>query len=94
MAGKPRIFAILLPVGFLFYAYVQEHDYEGEEDHDGAGVDDDLGGGEELRAEEEIEDGKRTHDHDQREGAVDRVSLEQEVDRSRQTECREDQEED
>ena len=51
-----------------------------EEDHDGAGVDDDLGGGKELRAEREVEDGQRHHDHDERKRAVDGVALQQQVD--------------
>ena len=47
--------------------------------HDGAGVDDDLGGGEELGPERPVEDGQRHHDDDQREGAVDGVALQEEV---------------
>ncbi len=76
--------------GALFAAGVEQHDDEGEKHHDGAGVDDDLRGGEELRAEQQVEDGQRRHHHDQREGAVDGMRLQQEINGSRQAECGKD----
>ena len=72
--------------GALFAAGVEQHDDEGEEDHDGAGVNDDLRDGEKLRAEQQVEHGQRGHDHDQREGAVDGMGLQQEIDGSGETE--------
>jgi hypothetical protein len=66
-------------VGSLFFAGVEQHDDEDEEDHDGAGVHDDLGGGEELGPKRPVEDGEGHHDDDQRESAVDGVTLQEEV---------------
>ena len=80
-------------VSTLFPARVEEHDDKGEEDHDGAGIDDDLGGGEEFGSEEQVEHGERAHDDDEREGAVDGMALEQEVQRTRYTQPRENDEE-
>jgi hypothetical protein len=57
-----------------------------EQHHDGAGVDDDLRGGQELRAQQQVKHGQRGHHHNQRQGAVDGMALEQEVDGSGQAE--------
>ena len=54
---------------------LKKHDHENEEHHDGAGIDDDLRHGEEIRAEQEVESGERDHDADEREGARNRVRL-------------------
>src|SRR5580698_8333590 len=72
--------------GALFAAGVEQHDDEYEQHHHRAGVDDDLGDGEEFRAEEEIEDGERGHDDDERERAVNGMGLHQEIDGSREAE--------
>jgi hypothetical protein len=69
-------------MGSLFFAGVQKHDDEDEEDHDGAGVDDDLRGGEELGTEGPVEDSERHHHNDQRESAVDGVTLQEQVEGS------------
>src|ERR1700679_540939 len=66
-------------VGTFFRPGVEQHDDEGKQNHDSAGIDDHLGGSQELRTEQEVEHGQRAHHHNQREGAVDRVALEEEV---------------
>src|SRR3984885_11670421 len=65
--------------GPFFHPGIEQHDHEGKQNHDGAGIDDDLGGSQELRAQQEVEHGQRTHHHNQRESAIDRVALEQKV---------------
>ena len=80
--------------GALFAAGIEQHDHEGEEHHDGAGVDDDLSDGEELRAEEQVEDGEGSHDDDEREGAVDGMGLQQEIDGSSEAESGKKEEQD
>ncbi len=80
--------------GALFAAGVEQHDDEDEQHHDRAGVDDDLGDGEKLRAEQQVEDGQRGHDHDQRKGAVNGMGLHQEIDGSREAESGKKEEQD
>src|SRR6266478_1370465 len=63
-------------IGALLDSGIEQHDDEDEEHHDGAAVDDDLHGGHEFRAHQQIEPGKRNHDHDERERAVNRMALE------------------
>src|ERR1700733_4694080 len=67
------------PVRALFLPGIEQHDDESKEHHDCAGIDDDLGGSQKFCAEQEEEHSERTHDHDQREGAIDRMALQQQV---------------
>ena len=80
-------------LGVFFFAGVEQHDDEDEEDHDGTGVDDDLGGGEELSTERPVKDGERHHDDDERQGGVDGVLLQEEVESPCDGERGEDDEE-
>ena len=64
----------------FFAASVEQHDDKGEKHHDRAGIDDDLRGSKELCAEQEIEHRQRSHHDNQRQGAVDGMCLEQEID--------------
>ena len=63
----------------LFFSGIEQHDDEGKEHHDCTGIDDDLGGSQKFGAEQQVEHGERAHDHDQREGAIDRMALQQQV---------------
>ena len=80
-------------VGAFFLSGIEQHDDEGKQNHDGAGIDDDLGGRQELRAQQEVEHGQRAHHHNQREGAVDGVALEQKVQGSCYTKAAKEDEE-
>jgi len=93
-AGKADEVRGLTAAGALLFAGIQQHDDEGEQHHDGARVDDDLRGGEELGSEQQIEDGQRGHDDDQRERAVDRMPLQQQIQRAGDAQCSEDKEDD
>ncbi len=78
-AGKPTARRAAAQ-GALFTACVQQHHDKREQHHDRAGIDDDLRGGQKLRAKQQIKHGQRGHHHDQREGAVDGMALEQQID--------------
>ena len=82
--------------GSFFPSCVEEHDNEGEKNHDGAGwVDDDFQcGGEKLRSQQKVEDSQGCHHHNQREGAVDGMGLQQEVNGSCQAEYGKDDKQD
>ena len=79
--------------GALFHPGVQQHDDKDEQHHHRAGIDNDLHGGHEFRAQQQVQQGQRTHHHNQRQGAVDGVLLHQQVDRPTYTQRREDEEE-
>jgi len=66
--------------GALLFDGVEEHNDDDRQDHVGSRVDDELGGDEELGTERSVEDGERHHGDDQREGAVDGVAVQQQVD--------------
>ena len=68
----------------FFTAGIEQHDDKGEKHHDRARIDNDLRDGKKFSAEQQIEHGKRGHDHDQRKGAVDGMGLPQEIDGSRE----------
>jgi hypothetical protein len=76
----------------LFSTRVKQHDHKGEQDHDGARVDDDLGGCEEFGSEEQVEDGKRAHNNDERERGIDGVALEEEIQCSSHAQTAKDEE--
>ena len=76
----------------LFCAGIQQHDDEDEQHHDRPRIDDDLYGGDELRSQQQIKQRQRAHHDDERERAVDRVLLHQEVDRPSYAQRREDEE--
>src|SRR5438270_244376 len=69
------------------------HDDKDEQHHDGPCVDDYLHCRHELGAQKQINQGQRSHDHDKRKRAVDRVALGDKVDRSGHTDSAKDDEE-
>ena len=76
----------------LFRAGVQQHDHEDKQHHHRASINNDLHCRDELRAQQQIDERQRAHHHDERERAVDRVLLHQEVDRPSHTQRRENEE--
>src|SRR5215470_6362511 len=64
----------------LFHPGVQQHDDEHEQHHDGPGVNDHLDSRDKLGAQKQVDQRQRRHHHHQRECAVDRVTLRQQVD--------------
>jgi len=60
--------------------------------HDRAAVNDDLHGGDEFRSLEQVKARERNHDDDQRQRAVNRVTLQDQADRSRHCHSRQNQE--
>src|SRR5229473_5591925 len=69
----------LREIGALFDAGIEQHDDEDEQHHDGAAIDDDLHRGHKFRAHQQVETGERDHNHDERERAVNRMALEDQV---------------
>ena len=63
----------------LFLACIQQHDHEDKQHHNGAGVHDHLRSSQELRPKRPVQHRQRHHHDDQRERAVDRVPLKQQV---------------
>ena len=84
--GKADDAPVAAAHGALFATRVEQHDSEDEQHHDGTGIDDDLRSGQKLCAQQQVEDGQRGHHHNQRQGAVDGMALEQEVDGPSQAE--------
>src|SRR6185437_8855028 len=74
----------------LFHAGVQQHDDEDEEHHHRAGIDDDLHSRHEFRAEQQEQQRQCAHYDNQRQRAVNRMALQQEVQSSRDTDHTED----
>src|SRR6266852_89134 len=69
-------------IGAFFLACIQKHDDEDEENHDGAAIHDDLDGGDELGAEKQVQASESHHHNDERESAVNRMTLKNQADRA------------
>ncbi len=77
----------------LFLLDVQQHDDKDDEHHDRAGVDDHLDSGDERRREHHVETSERNEDADQRDRAVERITLRNDSNRAADRESGEEYEE-
>ena len=76
----------------LFHAGVEQHNHEHKQHHDRAGINDDLHRSDKFGPQQQINHRQRSHHNNQRQCAVDRVLLRQEVDCTSDTDRREDEE--